>query len=142
MKRSLTLFILLFPVIALSADPAARPGWMGFGFTHHSEGQEQWLIVRAVAPGGPAAAAGIEAGDVITAIDGKPIRFKDSVALLEALSLVKPGQRVKFAVTHKQRKSTRVLTAKSMTDEQYDRWKTNLEQARQARDGAKLDPRG
>lgn len=119
--------------LAALAEPAVRPGWLGFSFTHHVAGEEQWLMVCAVQPGSPADEAGIRQNDVITAIDRKPIRFTDSAALLETLALVRPGQRVKFSVIHDQRKKERVVTAAPMSDEQYERWKTNLQMARRAR---------
>lgn len=58
--------------------------------------------VSAVTPRGPAAEAGLRAGDVITAIDGKPLR-KDGDAtpfarLRERMESVEPGTEVKLKV--------------------------------------------
>ena len=47
------------------------------------------VLVRRVAPGGIAAQAGIEPGQVITEVDGRPVR--NSGDLREALSAVPPG---------------------------------------------------
>ncbi|MEV5408040.1 trypsin-like peptidase domain-containing protein [Thermopolyspora sp. NPDC052614] len=47
-------------------------------------------------PGGPAAKAGIRAGDIITAVNGTPT--PTSQALLEVLATLKPGDRVKVDV--------------------------------------------
>jgi putative serine protease PepD len=52
--------------------------------------------VGTVAPGGPAAKAGLKVGDVITAIAGKPT--PTTSALTTVLAGLKPGQTVKVAV--------------------------------------------
>lgn len=122
---------LVISVVLLFAT-AARPGWFGLGFTHHMQDDEQWLVVRAVAPGGPAAKAGLALGDVVTAINGKPIRFKDTVALLEAVGTIGPNERVRFQVIRGGRKLTLTLTTAPMSDAQFERWKANLEIERRA----------
>jgi putative serine protease PepD len=59
-------------------------------------GAPQGLFVQAVEPGGPAARAGLQPGDVITEIDG---RGATSTIQLETLTLTKrPGDEV--AVTY------------------------------------------
>lgn len=55
------------------------------------------VVVQSVVTGGPAANAGIAAGDVITAIDGKPIR--NSEVFLAALRSHHPGDVVTVAFT-------------------------------------------
>jgi S1-C subfamily serine protease len=116
--------------VLLAATAAARPGWFGLGFTHHIHEHEQWLVVRAVAPGGPAAKAGLEEGDVITAVNGKALAAKDSVALLEELGKIQAGETVRFAVVRRERKLTLTVTPAPMTGEQFERWKANLENER------------
>jgi S1-C subfamily serine protease len=54
-------------------------------------------VVAAVRPGGPAARAGMAAGDVITSIDGQAI--SSSVDVAGALARLKPGQTVEIAIT-------------------------------------------
>jgi serine protease Do len=49
--------------------------------------------------GSPAAKAGIEAGDVITAVNGNPV--KDSRDLARTISMMAPGTSVKLDVLHK-----------------------------------------
>ncbi|MDQ4092144.1 MAG: trypsin-like peptidase domain-containing protein [Actinomycetota bacterium] len=54
-------------------------------------------LVLKVAPGGPAAAAGVQKGDVVVAFAGKPV---DSIEdLYGALRATKPGQQVPLTVT-------------------------------------------
>lgn len=52
--------------------------------------------VMQVQPGGPAAAAGIRAGEVITAVDGHPVT--DSVDLTAYIRSAAPGQQIRLAV--------------------------------------------
>ncbi len=61
----------------------------------YSEGEEG-LVVREVAEGGAAQAAGIEAGDVIEEIDGLPVITTAAVA--EIVSQKRPGDAVKISV--------------------------------------------
>jgi S1-C subfamily serine protease len=56
------------------------------------------VLVFSVQPGGPAPAAGIKPGDVITAIDGKPVT--SSQELNELVAGMTPGQKVTVAITH------------------------------------------
>jgi putative serine protease PepD len=55
-------------------------------------GVPEGLFVQAVAPGGPAAAAGLQPNDVITSIDGKPAT--SDVQLQELTLTTKPGDTV------------------------------------------------
>ncbi len=54
------------------------------------------VYVASVQPGGPAAKAGIKAGDVITAINGRPTATLDDVS--SVLSELKPGRTVKLRI--------------------------------------------
>lgn len=68
------------------------PGMEGrFGVT-----AGQGVLVSDVVPGGPAAGAGIKAGDVITAIDGKPVRDTNELQLEIMYRAV--GERVTVAL--------------------------------------------
>ncbi len=69
-------------------------------------GKPQGALVRSVEPGSPAEKAGIEAGDIITRFDGRPIeRFGE---LPRQVGNTKPG--TKSAVTVFRRGSTRELS--------------------------------
>ncbi|HSP71116.1 MAG TPA: trypsin-like peptidase domain-containing protein [Gaiellaceae bacterium] len=54
------------------------------------------VYISSVAAGGPAAKAGIRAGDIVTSVAGKPTRTTDE--LTTALASLKPGQTVSVAV--------------------------------------------
>jgi S1-C subfamily serine protease len=57
---------------------------------------EQGAIVRRVSEDSPASAAGLEKGDVITAIDGEPVESRQ--ALADAIAEYKPGDRITLTV--------------------------------------------
>jgi len=61
-------------------------------------GQPAGVLVRSVQDGKPAATAGIKAGDVITAINGKPTATLDD--LQTVLAGLAPGQEATVDVTH------------------------------------------
>ena len=69
-------------------------------------GTSEGLLVAGVTPGGPAANAGLQAGDIITEIDGQPATDPNQLA---ALTLTKrPGDRV--AVTYERNGHTTTAT--------------------------------
>jgi serine protease Do len=73
-------------------------------------------IVDEPQAGSPAAKAGIEAGDVITAINGTPL--KDSRELARKIGMVAPGSSVKLDILHKGDTKTVTLTLGQMPNEQ------------------------
>jgi serine protease Do len=69
-----------------------------FGFPSGTKG----ALVQNVVPRGPAAKAGVEAGDLIVALNGKPV---DSAgAVTRGVALVPPGQKVEVTVLRKGQK--------------------------------------
>jgi len=79
---------------------SVRPGYLGAGLhpvrIEGSTGTDHGLMVLAVAPGGPANAAGVLQGDIITAWDGEPIRHLRDV--LRRLGGDKLGQTVELRI--------------------------------------------
>lgn len=69
-------------------------GMLGIVMTPEKDG----LRVDAVTPGGPAEKAGIHDGDVIVAVDGKPVNDQRSSDAPPPFSSLKIGQTVKLAV--------------------------------------------
>jgi serine protease Do len=63
-------------------------------------------------PHSPAAEAGIKAGDVITEVDGQPL--KDSRALVQKLTNDAPGTRIKLTVLHNNESKTVDVTLAEM----------------------------
>lgn len=68
---------------------------------------QQGALVKQVASGGPSATAGIQVGDVIVAIDGKPVNQETNLAFL--LLAYRPGDQITVIIARgQQRLSTRV----------------------------------
>jgi len=58
----------------------------------------QGVLVYSVQPGGPAAAAGLAAGDIITKVNGEPV--SSSQEFVEKVAGLKPGDTVSLTVIH------------------------------------------
>jgi S1-C subfamily serine protease len=71
---------LLAPALAVQLDLPAKQG----------------VVLGQVAPGGPAARAGLQARDVIVAVDGQPILNETSLG--RALLRHRPGKRIQLVV--------------------------------------------
>ncbi|MFD2796852.1 S1C family serine protease [Promicromonospora vindobonensis] len=78
-----------FPIIGVLLDPS----YQGEGVQVSKEPQQG---TPAVTPGGPADEAGIEAGDVILSIDGRPVSVADE--LIVAIRAKAPGEPVTLNV--------------------------------------------
>ncbi|MDN4598227.1 S1C family serine protease [Leifsonia virtsii] len=75
----------VYPTFGLSVSPVV-PGQNGEG--------EPGLYVQAVVPGGPAEQAGLQAGDIITKVDGRPVASVDDLTAKQLTS--KPGDTVRI----------------------------------------------
>jgi C-terminal processing protease CtpA/Prc len=73
--------------------------------------------VRNVSPGGPGEEAGLLAGDVIVALDGKPVTGGEDAgrALVDQMSTVKPDQKVKVVVLRAGKKKDVFVVARPMS---------------------------
>ena len=77
--------------------------------------QAEGAIVAEPQAGSPAAKAGIEAGDVITAVNGTAV--KDSRDLARKVGMMAPGSSVKLDILHRGEAKTLTLTLGQMPDE-------------------------
>jgi putative serine protease PepD len=82
----------------ISSGRVTRSGhaYLGIGLTTRIG--QPGVLVASVVKNGPADRAGVQRGDVLTALDGKPVRSGDELATI--LAGLKPGQTVSLAVTH------------------------------------------
>jgi putative serine protease PepD len=78
---------------ALSRGETIERAYLGVTTRPHPNGAE----IQSVRPGSPAEAAGLEAGEVITRVDGRTVRDPDDVA--EVVSANEPGDRVEVEVS-------------------------------------------
>ncbi len=103
-------------VATLRVDRKMSRGWLGVTIQSLDEKSAKALglpndkgaLIGDVLPGNPAAKAGLQAGDVITAIDGKPIVSSDE--LLRTIAALKPGDKVAVTIwrggKHRELKAT------------------------------------
>jgi putative serine protease PepD len=76
----------------ISAGQVKQPGWATLGITTRTAVTSSGVTIASAMHGGPADAAGLRAGDVITSVDGTVIRREGQLtALLAALD---PGMQV------------------------------------------------
>jgi putative serine protease PepD len=72
-----------------SPAPSTQPGaWLGAGVADGDGG----ALLAEVVPGGPAEKAGLQAGDVVTGVDGQPVSSAEE--LVNALAAHQPGDTV------------------------------------------------
>jgi putative serine protease PepD len=69
------------------------------------------LYVQSVTPGGPAAAAGLAAGDIITQVDGKPVASVDGLTAIQLTSSPGDDVQVSYLRDGKTEKATVTLGA-------------------------------
>ncbi|RPJ35702.1 MAG: serine protease [Verrucomicrobiaceae bacterium] len=86
---------------SLSLNPFANPEMPVLGIGMAMMRGVRGVIVENVAPGSPAAAAGVRTGDVIRSLDGNEVR--DGGELLQILAKRQPGDEVKLGVLRDRR---------------------------------------
>jgi S1-C subfamily serine protease len=82
--------------LGVAIEPAATTGYGRFGYGGYSGGPAGALIAGAVS-GGPAASAGLRAGDVITAINGRTVSSPSAITSL--ILAQKPGAKIQVTYT-------------------------------------------
>ena len=94
-----------------------------------------WLVVRGVGPGTPAEIGGLKAGDLIVAINDKPITFANDLELLRYLAKLEVGKPATFSVVRERVRQAIEVIPRRMSGPQYEQWKANIAalQARQPR---------
>ena len=75
--------------------PANQSGYLGLKVDDRQD-LGRGVRVAEVTPGGPASTAGLLPGDLVTAVDGKPVRLMADMA--EALAAKRPGDKVPVTV--------------------------------------------
>jgi S1-C subfamily serine protease len=128
--------------LVLMAVLAAPKPWLGVGLLLQEDASGgKFLFVAAVPDGTPAAAAGLKAQDLVTAIDGKKVAFADDLALLEFIGALKPDQVLRLRVVRDGKTIEARLKVGRMPAEYESRWDAGLARAREKREAAKTEPR-
>jgi len=110
-------------VSQLESKGSVTRGWMGVQVQPVTQAiadslglkKAEGALVDEPQANSPAAKAGIESGDVITAINGTPL--KDSRDLARQVGMMAPGTSVKFDVLHKGASKTVTLTLGQMPND-------------------------
>jgi serine protease DegQ len=58
------------------------------------------VLITQVERGGPADKAGVQAGDVLSAVNGKPVA--DTIAMLNSIATLQPGDEARLRVSRNQ----------------------------------------
>ena len=105
------------PIIdTLRRGDRVRRGYIGVGLQSLDEGvaaalgipKDRGELIRSVTPGGPAARAGIQQGDVIVSVAGRPVTPDESLAYLVSRQPV--GARVPLEIIRNGRRQTVTVT--------------------------------
>ncbi len=114
-------------LLLVFATAEQRPGWLGFGFDYHPPVPPAggWMYVRAVAPNSPAAKGGLKPQDVITHLNGAPLRFANDEEVLAAVAKIRPGDRVAFRLRRGTATAEVIAIAAPMSDEMWRLWQRN-----------------
>jgi S1-C subfamily serine protease len=92
----------------LIASGHAQHGSLGAQGRSVTDGSRQGAYLEQVAPGGPAAKAGLQNGDVIVVADGHAVVSYDQLVVI--VQQHRPGDRIAITYFHKSAKKTATLT--------------------------------
>ena len=96
--RAMMMFLVAMTLVAAAPPPQPR-AWLGVGVSlHRSSDGEVFLHVENVAPKGPGATAGVEPLDIITALDGKKVAFRNEVEFLRYVASLEPGRAIRLRI--------------------------------------------
>jgi len=124
------------PVVeTLRRGDHVRRGYIGVGMQDIDEGvaaalgipRNRGVLIRSVTPGGPAARAGIEQGDVVVTVAGEPVTPDQTLAFIVAqqaigarvpIELIRQGQRRNVTIAIAERPSEEEVARLGGVDEQ------------------------
>jgi type II secretory pathway component PulC len=109
-----------------SAAPRARSQRAVLGVSidkGDDEDREEGVEVQSVSPGGGAAEAGLRSGDVLLALNNKPLKRDNEgsarTKLLGVLATIKPGEKVSVKYSRDGKTRTAEVTTKTLGDRTY-----------------------
>ncbi|MEO8381821.1 MAG: PDZ domain-containing protein [Acidobacteriota bacterium] len=135
MRKLTALLLLSFIAATISAaEQAPRKPWLGMSLQlRQGPSGEKFIYVGVVPAGTPAARAGIVGGDVVTAINGKKIAFRDDLDVLEFVGSFKPGDTIRFQVVHAGKAKAIRVKVGELPREYEDALRQSHERAREMR---------
>lgn len=137
--RKLTALLVLMAAASLFAADATAPRkpWLGMALTlRQGPDGAKFLYVAVVPEGTPAAKAGMAAADVVTAINGKKITFRDDLDVMEFIASFKPGDTIRFHVVRSGKTKIVAVKAGALPREYEEALRESLEHAREVRKSA------
>lgn len=115
----------------LISHGAVEPPWIGLAIQtltpelahHFSLKEKQGVLIRGVEPGSPAATAGLQRGDVLTSLDGKPIQSSEEY--LQRERAYNAGTKLRFRLSRNAQEIEAVVAAGRFPQEKADElaWK-------------------
>jgi len=93
------------PATSPTPTPTGRRAWLGVQ-TQLAGGGGAYVVT--VVPGGPAEQAGLQAGDIITSIEGQPVNYPADIT--NALASMRPGDQVELDVSRQGQAATVTVT--------------------------------
>jgi S1-C subfamily serine protease len=96
----------------------------------------RFLFVIQVHPGGPAHAAGLRPGDLITHINLRPVTLRNDLGILEFVSTLRRGDPLRLTVVRQGLKTERRMRVGRLPQELEGAWKASFERAAAARAAA------
>ena len=110
----------------LISHGAVEPPWVGLATQtltpdlayHFSLPEKQGVLIRTVEAGSPAAAAGLQRGDVIISLDGKPVQSSEEY--LQRERGYNSGEKLRFRISRDRQATDIVVTAGRFPPEKAD----------------------
>jgi len=136
--------IIAYVVIAVAAASGAAPlaakpprPWLGMGAIVRGESEGgRFLYVAHAPPDTPAHRSGLRPGDLVTAIDGRKIVFRDDLDMMEFTSRLRIGSTLKLRVVRAGKQRDLQLRVGTLPPAYEQRWVESLQRARDARSRA------
>ncbi|HYK04141.1 MAG TPA: PDZ domain-containing protein [Thermoanaerobaculia bacterium] len=139
-KFTALLLLLLAATLSAAEGTAPRKPWLGMALTlRQGPDGAKFVYVAVVPEGTPAAKAGMAASDVITAINGKKIAFRDDLDIMELVGSFKPGDTIRFHVIRSGKATIVAVKAGELPREYEEALRQSLEHAREMRKRAETN---
>ncbi len=132
MRKLVSILLIVAAVSTFAAAP--KKPWLGMALTlRKGPDGAQFIYVAAVPAGTPAAKAGMAAGDVVTAIDGRKITFRDDLDVMEFIARSRPGETIRFRVVRSGKAKDVRVKVGELPREYEDALRESLQRARELR---------